>query len=301
VKVAVILNGISLKKKFFYSKIMPALQKTCNADVFETHTRHDAIFLASKLIEKKYNLILAAGGDGTVNQVVNGMLKGRVEIDGLPILGIIPIGSGNDFARTLNISSNVGELTQRVESAKYKTIDVGKVSYYNENGAKDFSYFVNVADAGMGPEVVKKVTQSDRLFGAAMAYYSAILSTFSQYKPMNVHVKTDQWEWEGKLNTLAVGNGRYYGHGLCIAPDAVINDGKFATFICGDASKLEFIWHSGRLKAEKKIVHPKVRYDTATRIELTSDQPCLIEADGEWLGMLPATIEIIPNKLKVLC
>ena len=88
---------------------MPALQKAYNADVFETQTKHDAFFLASKAIEKKYTVILAAGGDGTVNQVLNGILKGREDDKDLPTLGVIPIGSGNDFARTLKITSNATE------------------------------------------------------------------------------------------------------------------------------------------------------------------------------------------------
>lgn len=280
---------------------MPALQKAHNADVFETRTRHDAVFLASKAVEKGYSLILAAGGDGTVNQVLNGVIKGREKDPSLPIIGVIPIGSGNDFARTIKVTTNVNDLMNLITSGKYTQADVGKIQYQTIQGEKDHSYFINVADAGMGPEVVRRVMDSDRIFGAGVAYYAAILSTFSNYKPMDVQVKAEQWEWHGKLNTLAIGNGKYYGHGLCIAPDAIINDGVFSTFICGDASKAEFIWHSSKLKTEKKIAHPKVRYDTARHLELTSGQPCLIEADGELLGMLPATVDIIPNKIKVLC
>jgi len=280
---------------------MPALQEEHKADVFETHTRHDAIFLASKAAEKGYTVILAAGGDGTLNQVLNGVLKGRENDSSLPMLGVIPIGSGNDFARTMKVTANVNDLVHLISSGKCTLADVGKIKYQTLNGNSDHSYFINVADAGMGPEVVRRVMDSDRVFGSGVAYYAAILSAFSRYKPMQVQVKTEKWEWQGKLNTLAVGNGKYYGHGLCIAPDARIDDGMFSTFICGDASKAEFIWHSGRLKSDKKIVHPKVRYDVAKQMELSSAEPCLIEADGELLGLLPAIIGILPGKIKVLC
>lgn len=298
--VAVILNGISLKKKFFYDKIVPALQKEFNVDVFETLTQHDAVFLASKAVDKDYSVILAAGGDGTVNQVLNGILKRRESSTDLPTLGVIPIGSGNDFARSIHATNSPSDLLQRLTLNKKQLADVGKIQYINKQGKSETSYFINVADAGMGPEVVRRVLDSDRVFGSAVAYYLAILATFSAYKPMTIHAKSDGWEWSGKLNSLAVGNGRYYGNGLCIAPDAIIDDGIFSTFICGDASKLEFIRYSSKLKLDKKINHPKVLYNQSRHLELTSDEPCMIEADGEWLGYLPATIDIIPKKINVL-
>ena len=118
---------------------------------------------------------------------------------------------------------------------------------------------------------------------------------------MLVNVKSNDWEWKGNLRTLAIGNGRFYGHGLCIAPDAKIDDGNFSSFICADVSAVEFMLYSNTLKKEKKINHRKVFYNTTKQVELTSETPCFIEADGEWLGYLPAIIEIIPAKIKVIC
>lgn len=300
-KVAIILNGISLKKKFFYNQLIPIVSKSFSVDVFETHSKNDAVSLASKAVDKKYNVILAAGGDGTVNQVLNGVLKEREESKSLPILGVIPIGSGNDFARTLSITANAQDLVSRLTAKKFKSVDVGKILCEGREGNPELAYFINVADAGMGPEVVRRVMGSDRIFGAGIAYYAAILKTFASYKPMNVSIKADAWAWKGNLRTLAVANGKYYGHGLCIAPDAKIDDGVFSSFICGDASVAEFIWHSTKLRNEKKIRHPKVVYGNARSVELTSETPCLLEADGEWIGYLPATIELIPQKIKFLC
>ena len=118
---------------------------------------------------------------------------------------------------------------------------------------------------------------------------------------MTVKIKTSEWEWENKLRTLAIGNAKFYGHGLCIAPDAVTDDGIFSTFVCGDVSVLEFIRYSGTLKNSKKIIHPKITYSSAKHVEMTSESPCRIEADGELLGFLPATIDIIPQGIKFLC
>jgi len=299
-RIAIILNGISLKKKFFYNKILPALQKSFQVTVFETRTKHDGISLAAKAVDKRFDVLLAAGGDGTLNQVVNGMLLERKDFIDLPVLGVLPLGSGNDFARAQKITTDVTTLINRLNSMSVKKIDVGKILYQDGDQTR-LSYFINVADAGMGPEVVSRMLGSGRAFGSSVAYYTAILSTFFSYKPMTVTVNTPEWEWKNKLRTIAIGNGKFYGHGLCIAPDAVADDGIFSTFVCGNVSVLEFIRYSGTLKNCKTINHPKVQYSYTTHIELSAESPCRIEADGELLGYLPATIDIIPGRIKFLC
>src|SRR5688572_20232735 len=101
VKIAIILNGISLKKKFFYKKVLPPLASAFKVDVFETRSKHDAISLASAAVDKAYDVLLAAGGDGTLNQVLNGVLQERENASDFPVVGVFPMGSGNDFARAL--------------------------------------------------------------------------------------------------------------------------------------------------------------------------------------------------------
>jgi len=300
-RVAIILNGISLKKKFFYSKVLPSLSSLFQVDVFETRTKRDAIGLASKAADKYYDVLIAAGGDGTLNQVLNGVLQGREGNTKLPVIGVLPIGSGNDFARALKITTDVNVLVNRLTSLKHCNFDVGKIEYHNEKEKTQFSYFINVADAGMGPEVVSKLANSGRAYGSAVAYYAAILSTFFSYKAMEVEIKAPEWQWKNKLRTVAIGNGKFYGHGLCIAPDAKPDDGIFSSFICGDVSVLEFIWYSGDLKNSTKIAHSKVEYSSARHVELTAKTSCRIEADGELLGFLPATIDILPGRIKFLC
>jgi diacylglycerol kinase (ATP) len=299
VKIAIILNGISLKKKFFYKKVLPAL-KDFNVDVLETRTKDDALEFASKCVEKKYDLLIAAGGDGTLNQVLNGMLLNHEGQLDLPVLGVLPLGSGNDFARAMKISRKAKEFKERIKLFQARNLDVGKIHSTHENGDPISSYFINVADAGMGPEVVNRMSRN-RSFGSGVAYYKAIIATFFSYKPITVKIKTPEWEWKNKLRTLAIGNAKFYGHGLCIAPDAKTDDGLFSTFVCGDVSVLEFIRYSGTMKNSKKIVHPKVTYASAKLIEMTAESPCRIEADGELLGFLPATIDIIPGRIKFLC
>lgn len=301
--VVVILNGISLKKKLFYHDFYPKLTEVCNVEVRETLTRNDAISLASKAADESVDLIVAAGGDGTLNQVVNGVLHGRESYSKLPALAIIPIGSGNDFARTVNIKSDPARLALLIQAFKPKPIDVGMIRFTPLEAKPDAiteKYFVNVADMGMGPEVVRRVNESARPFGHAVAYYKSILATFLSYKPMVVTAKTDQWTWTGKLRTLAVGNGKCYGHGLHIAPDAKPDDRMFNTFICGNVSVFAFIRYTDYLKKGKHIRIPEIEYRETTDIQISSEERCMIEGDGEIFGQLPARIKLIQKQLDFL-
>jgi len=117
---------------------------------------------------------------------------------------------------------------------------------------------------------------------------------------MNVKATADDWNWEGKVRTLAVANGRYYGNGLCIAPDAVMDDRLFSVFICGNVSVFDFIMQTGTLKKGRNVVIDNVWYKTATSIEFSSDDPCPVEGDGEILGWLPAKVRMIERQLNFL-
>lgn len=298
--VVVVLNGISLYKKTFYHNFYPALSKRCNLKVVETKSKNDAVILASKAADDYVDLVLAAGGDGTVHQVVNGVLGGRESETKLPVIGLIPIGSGNDFARTAGIKVDYAQLENLLTQFMPKKINVGRVAFTVAENHPAQKYFINEVDIGMGPYVVQKVVAGGRPFGAAISYYNSILSTFLTYKPMVVRAETPNWKWEGKIRTLAIANGKYYGHGLCIAPDAILDDDKFSVFICADVSVLTFIRYSSWLKKGKHVRIPKIQYKEATKVKLSSSASCLIEADGEILGVLPATVSLLDRKIDFL-
>lgn len=298
-KVAIILNGLSGKKKNFYSRLLPVFQAYAKTDVFETQTQTDAFDFSVKAVSEKYDLIVAAGGDGTINHVINGMLSSNTSSEMLPVLTILPVGSGNDFARTVNITLRADELKKRLTNSQAKPIDVGSV-FFQKEGKESHAYFINVASAGMGPEVLNKMSSGKKQLGSAVSYYVAILLTFLSYRCIAVRIKASTWEWNNKLRTLAIGNGKYFGNGLCIGPGAKPDDGIFSAFVCGAVSVLDFIRYTGTLKNSQKVNHPKIEYRTAEKFELTSKLPCRIEADGELLGFLPAHVEVIPGRIKFL-
>ena len=136
-RIAVILNGISLERQYFYRKVVPVLRLVYETEVFETLSRNDAFSLASKAVDNHYDVIIAAGGDGTLHQVINGILKGRESYKNLPALVVFPVGTGNDFARTLHIQSDPVKLMQILKKFETRYLDVGEVLYTTETVSKD--------------------------------------------------------------------------------------------------------------------------------------------------------------------
>lgn len=305
-KLAVILNGISLKKDHFYRNTLPALTRHFSLEVFETRSKDDASALAAEAVIRNFDVLLSAGGDGTLHQVINGMLAGVTNSKPLPALAVLPLGSGNDFARTLYVTPADIDIVEILHEFKTISCDLGEVTFSLSAPAdgiavmKASRYFLNVVDVGMGPAVVRKVLNSDKRLGSAVAYYQNIISTFFNYSPQRLEARSSEWTWIDLMKTFAVANGRYYGNGLCIAPEAKIDDGKFNVFACGNVSVLDFILQSLPLKAGRRVRHQYVKYFECDQVEMVSDQALEIEADGEILGWLPAVVRMTPMKVRIL-
>lgn len=297
--VCVILNGISLKKNQFYSKILPALQQVVNVEVHETRSKNDAVLLAAKAVTRSVDAIVAAGGDGTLNQVLNGMLQDHEQSNNLPVLGLIPLGSGNDFARTVGVRRDVRSLTKLFADFSSRPVDVGKITF--DDSSELPCYFINIADVGMGPYVIKRLLNSDRIFGSLVAYYVAIIKTFFTYRPFKLHMRTPVWNWSGTIRSVAIANGKFFGNGIGIAPDAKPDDGVFSCFIAGKVSVLDFIVQNGRLRKGKRPVHSEIQYRETDSITLQTDELQPIEADGELVGNLPVTIHVLQKRVRFLC
>ncbi len=297
-KICTILNGISRKKKKFYTDFYPSLKSKFEVEVFETQSENHALELATKATENKFDVILSAGGDGTLNQIINGILYSQ-DNKRLPTVGIIPLGTGNDFARTCGIKLDVNQLIQLLERDKAESIDIGLVHCVDENGKAVVRYFINACSLGMGPEVVKRLKKSDRSLGPAVTYIKAITSTFFTHQPQEVFAKSDSWEWKGKARVLAVANGKSFGNALYIAPDADPRDGEFNIFVAGDLPLWKFLLYLQTIKSGKKLIDNKITYVKLNALELTAPERCAIEAEGEAIGFLPARIELLQHKISL--
>jgi diacylglycerol kinase family enzyme len=199
--------------------------------------------------------------------------------------------------KTIKANNGILPLRQNVLNKHIQKIDVGKIVV--ESMPNKPAYFINIASLGLGPEVVKTMENSNKLLGASVAYFSSIIRGFLSYEKRNIRCVADGWNWEGKLLQMAVANGQFFAHGICVAPEASIQDGLFQISLFGELSLLDYLKNLGNLTKGIKINHPEVHYYTAKELKITpvNDQ-CGIEADGEYVGESPITITVVPSAIK---
>ncbi|HNV30019.1 MAG TPA: diacylglycerol kinase family lipid kinase [Cyclobacteriaceae bacterium] len=296
-KIAIILNGISTKKKTFYQSILPPLKKEFSVEVFETKSATHAFQLAGETATNHFDIILAAGGDGTLNQVLNGTLS----IAGpLPFLGVIPLGSGNDFAALMNVRPDASQLINLITSRKSRPIDVGKISCRGKEGGQTTRYFINVCSMGMGPATVQRIERLPRWLGPGLRYFTSVLNTFLTHPIERFEVTTKDWTWKGKARVVAIANGKSFGNKIYIAPDAEPDDGLFNTLIATDMPLPKFLLTLQRLKSRQRVKDYSIIYGTTKELLLSSPTSAFIEAEGEMAGYLPANIEMLKNRIQFL-
>ncbi len=295
-RIAIILNGISQKRNFFFTKFYPQLKEQFEVELFETTYSGHAFILSKEAVANGFDTILAAGGDGTLHQVLNGILQSKANIH--PALGLIPLGSANDFARAVGQPTSVEYLISLLQKNSPNLIDVGQVKCRDKKGDEETRYFINACSLGMGPLVVERLEKNRKRWGPTISYLSSILTTFLTHKPQHILCKTNEWTWQGKARVVALANGISFGNGIYIAPDAIQHDGLLNSFIAEDVPLWKFLLYLQTIKSRKKIMNERISYKTITSMELTSTLPCALEAEGEIIGFLPATIEVRPSFLK---
>lgn len=299
IRVAVILNGISRKKRSYYKNVHPELEKHFELKVFETQHATHARQLGTEAAQSGFTHVLAGGGDGTLHQVMNGVLSLTSPKENKVRIGVIPLGTGNDFARTCGISLSVQKLISLIRNGGTIT-DIGEISCRNDKGELIRHYFINVCSLGMGPEVVRRLAGDSRFLGPDLTYLKAILATFATHRSEHLSLKANNWETSGDFRVVAIANGRTFGHRITVGPEARIDDGLFSIFLAGDLPWWKFIYCLQLAKMGRRIFNPQIRYETAQSLQLTSALSSPVEAEGEWLGWLPAEIRIIPGGISFL-
>ncbi len=298
-KIVFVVNNMNNR----LARVLPGIEQYCEQIIpgsvqfcFTEHRKH-AITLAQQATENGCDYLIAVGGDGTLHEVINGVVQSNTPAAAYPTVGLLPYGSANDFARTAGISSSIETLLELVQSNTSQTIALGKIVLHP---SQETRYFINIAGVGLGPEVVQKLERSSSVLGPKFNYFWHIIKGFLTYTKKEVSCKTDTWLWKGKLLQMAVANGRYFGNAICIAPDASLTDGTFQVAIFGDLSIWDYLKNLNKLKKGVKINHPQVSYHNASEVLLESKDSCGIEADGEYVGLAPAGISILPNAIRFL-
>jgi YegS/Rv2252/BmrU family lipid kinase len=291
-------------------KMQKVLSVTRSSGLFEKVSVSESLYpknsiaIAQKVAHEN-DYIIAVGGDGTLNEVVNGVMLYHEEYpsQNLPTIGVLPLGTANDFVKSINHKRGIDELLALIKSKQYQQIDIGKLQCFDEDRVSKIThYFINIADVGFGAHVVHKTNSSNSLLGANFKYTKAILSTFLSYKPKQLTMRfDDKPEETNNVLSLIFANGKYFASGLGIAPHAQLSDGKLAITQVGNVSMFDFLLHIGTLKKGEKITHKEAKYFKATRIKVSSDdEDSAVEADGEFIGYLPLKVNVLPLAINFL-
>jgi diacylglycerol kinase (ATP) len=267
--------------------------------------------LAGEAAKQGTRLIIACGGDGTISEVANGIIESSQEAE----LGILPSGTGGDFRRSLKISTNVATAARVLRDGRTRTIDVGRVTFVNDAGERETRYFINVASFGMSTAVLERQRSGDaktwlpsigsRKLGSKLSYAAATLQTTLASSPTEVYLQIDeQAERRLRVAELAVANARYYGGAMKIAPDAKLDDGLFDIVTIGDAGAFRILANAPRLYLGAHLRMDEVSHALAKRIVARAakkDEQIAVELDGELVGRLPVTFQMVARALRVRC
>jgi YegS/Rv2252/BmrU family lipid kinase len=266
---------------------------------FTTAPLH-AISLTRQALRENYELIVALGGDGLINEVVNGFFEGGRAINPQATLGILPFATGADFVKTVGIPRDFRAAVKRLNGLSAKLCDLGLISAEGLDGQQIVRYFINIAEFGVGAEVVDRVNRTTKMFGGKASFTWSILRTMPFYRNKTTLYSVDKGrEIEACINNLIVANGRFYGAGLQPAPEAEIDDGLFDIVVIGDIGFFVGAKNLGKLRDGTYLQLPYVNFGRGKSVSARCTERVLIEADGEVVGMLPATFDLVPASIKV--
>lgn len=246
-------------------------------------------------------LVVAVGGDGTVHEVVNGLLaEGPEARDGsgeVPVLGVVPLGSGCDYARTFALPPDLdGAVARLTSGAPPRLVDLGEVRCQRPSGEL-VRLFANVAEVGIGAEVAARAATLPRSLGAGR-YVASFALTLLRHRSTHARVNGAGDLYQGTLANLVVAIGQYFGGGMRIAPEADPADGRFDVQI-QFGTKADYALAMPKVFRGTHLPHPRIREEQTGHVDVTCDPPAQVEADGEILGTTPATFTSLPGALRL--
>ena len=263
-------------------------------EVVRTEGRGHATLLTREALERDRRLIVAVGGDGTIHEVVNGLIADDKAVNPETRLGVVGAGTGCDFIKTFGIPSSPSHAVVHLDGHESFPIDIGKITF-SENGQEVVRYFANVAEAGLGARVVERAARLPRFLGPTV-YFFAFWMTVARHRPAQVQVDLMTRTYKGPMNNMVIANGQFFGGGMKIAPKAAPTDGVL-DFQIEHASKREAIAVMPKVYKGQHVPHPDILEAKRVQASIDSDPPLLIEADGEVLGYTPARFELLRDAI----
>jgi len=291
--IAFIINGARPLKKSIQS-IIDACEADPNFKILCEKTRREkeARDLATQFSNDGIDLIVAVGGDGTVNEVMNGLMRAERKA----CLAIIPNGTGNDFYRSAFNNATHGDFLSALKNPKWMSVDVGKIQSTLGN-----QYFLNIADVGFGAAVVEILNKQRKYLGGKASYALAILRTFLGFKTPELTIESNSLSYTGPVFMIAFCNGDMFGDGLYIHPGAKVNDGQLNVTLLKKIGLRDYVRNLKNLKTGQRINHPEAFYFEENELKISvSNGKAVTETDGEHLPSAEIRISIVPSALQLL-
>lgn len=252
------------------------------------------IELARDAVARGATRIVAVGGDGTLNEAVNGVAGSNVD------LATIPLGTGMDFVRTFGIPTKFEDAVRVAAGSSVRTIDAGRVRYRTWAGEEAERWFANMGSVGMSGAVAQRANGMSKALGGRATFFYALVRVFLEWQNSEVTVTLDDAERRGRMHDVIVANGRYAGGGMKLAPCAEPDDGAFDVVLIGDVSKFDFATQAPGIYRGRHVKHPKVEVLRSRQVNVTAAEQLPIELDGEQVGTTPVTFELVPGALRLL-
>ena len=266
-------------------------------DVVFTEAPGHAIELAGAAAADGRELVAALGGDGTVNEVVNGLAASG---GAGPELAILPFGTGRDTIRTYGIPKNAKNALELLRGGRTRTIDLGRATFQATAGGEASRWYINIGSCGLTGAVAERAERTSKRLGGTPSFLFATVATFAAWRnvPFTVQVD-DQPPLELVANNVICANGRAFGGGIKVCPQAEPDDGLLDVLVWGDVGKLDLALNLPRLYRGTHLGHSKVTVLRAKRVRVEPARPLPLELDGELPGTTPATFEVVPAALRL--
>ncbi len=260
----------------------------------------DATLLAQAALADGATQLIVAGGDGTLNEVVNGLATAQIAKTNLPTLALLPLGTGTDFARGHGIRS-LDDALLTLQHGQRRALDLGLARFRDQNGEEQERAFVNVADFGLGPLASQQIARVDRRLGSGAYLYGA-LHAIAAYVPVPTRITIDDHcVYDAPCGLLAIGNGRYFGGGMSITPLAHTDDGLLDVVILGATDRRTLVSDLlPRVYRGSHLRHQAVHFARGTAITVEASPALPLELDGEIVGTTPARFSLRPAYLDLL-
>jgi len=265
-----------------------------------TATRDEATGITRRALKNGAGLIVAVGGDGTINEVVNGFFNGREPLNPECELGIINCGTGGGYAKTLNLPGSLEDQISLILRPHSLMLDVGHISFMDPDGRKSSRLFVNECQVGIGSTVAAKTGKRVKKLGGTLAFGITAAIQAVLFRPMTINLQFDnESASDFRLIGLVAGNGVECAGGMRLTPDARLNDGLFDVLSIHEMNVLNRLISFPKIYSGQHINGKEFSLKKCRSLRIRSDISITLEADGEIIGSSPFDLEMIPSAIRV--